>query len=75
LKEHDPITRRNVSNWFLPSVHDGKVDSQLVLFSNEVSFSLHAEVNYQNNRDWSAENPELIHELPVHDEEWVFGVK
>jgi hypothetical protein len=46
-----------------------------VLFSNEVSFSLHAEVNYQNNRDWSAENPELIHELPVHDEEWVFGVK
>jgi hypothetical protein len=25
-------------------------------------------VNSQNNRYWSAENPRLIHELPLHDE-------
>jgi hypothetical protein len=55
-------------NWFLQSVHDGEVDPQLVFFSGEAWFSIHGEVNSQNNRYWSAENPRFIHELPLHDE-------
>jgi hypothetical protein len=33
LKEHDPVTRRSLCNWFLRSVRDGEIDPQLVFFS------------------------------------------
>jgi hypothetical protein len=68
LKEHDPVARINFCISFLRSIHDGKVDPQLVFFPNEAWFSLHEEVNAQNNQYWSAQNPRLIHELPLHDE-------
>jgi hypothetical protein len=44
---------------------EGGVDTQLVLFSDEAWFSLCGEVNSQNSRYWSAENPGLTHELYV----------
>jgi hypothetical protein len=68
LKEHDPVARINFCYWFLQSIHDGEVDPQLVFFSDETWFSLCGEVNSQNNRFWSAENPRHIHEFPLHDE-------
>jgi hypothetical protein len=37
-------------------------------FSDKAWFSLRGEVNSQNNRYWSAENPRFIYELPLHDE-------
>jgi hypothetical protein len=37
-------------------------------FSDEAWFSLRGEVNSQNNRFWSAENPGCIQESPLHDE-------
>jgi hypothetical protein len=67
LKAHDPLARIHFYNWFLRSVLDREVDSQLVFFSDETCFSLHGEVNSQNNRYWNAENPGLIHKLPLHD--------
>jgi hypothetical protein len=69
LKEYDLVARINFCNWFLWSVHDGEFDPQLVFFSDEAWFSLCGGVNSQNNQYWSAENPRLIHELPLHDEE------
>jgi hypothetical protein len=68
LKEHDPVARIHFCNWFHQSVHDGEVDPQLVFFSYKPWFSLCGEVNSQNNQFWSAENPGLIHELPLHGE-------
>jgi hypothetical protein len=68
LKEHDPVERTNFFNWFLRSVHDGEVDPQLVLFSDEVWFSLCGEMNSQNSWYWSAENLRCFHKLPLHDE-------
>jgi hypothetical protein len=68
LKARDPVARSNFCNWFLQPVHDGEVDPQLLLFSDEAWFCLRGEVNSQNNRYWSAENPRLIREFPLHDE-------
>jgi hypothetical protein len=39
-----------------------------VFLSDDAWFSLGGEVNSQNSGYRSAENPGLIHELPVHDE-------
>jgi hypothetical protein len=59
----------HLCNWFFQSVKDGKFDPQLVfLFSDDAWFSTPGEVNSQNNRYSSEENPGLIHELPFHDE-------
>jgi hypothetical protein len=68
LKEHDPVARIHLCNWFLQAVHDGEVDPQFVFFSDEAWFSLRGEVNSRNNRYWSAENPGIVHELPLYDE-------
>jgi hypothetical protein len=50
LKEHDPIARMHVHvcNWFLQSVYEGEVDTQLLFFCHETWFSLRGEVNSQN---------------------------
>lgn len=49
-------------NWCLYEIHDGEIDSTLMLFGGGTSFHLSGYVNSQNNRYWSAENPMLIHE-------------
>ena len=38
----------------------------LILFSDEVRFYLSRHVDLQNNKNWSARNPVLIHEVPLH---------
>jgi len=38
-----------------------KQSPTLVLFSDEVRFHLSRHVDFQNNKNWSAENPVLIH--------------
>jgi hypothetical protein len=47
LKEHDLVGRINFCNWFLWSIHDGEVDTQLVFSSSDAWFSLHEEVNFR----------------------------
>jgi hypothetical protein len=49
-------------------VHAGEIaDSMLVLFSDEAWFHLSECMNSQRNSYWSAENPMLSHEVPLHD--------
>jgi hypothetical protein len=50
LKEHDPVARMHVHvcNWFLQSVYEGEVDTQLLFFCHEAGLSLRGEVNSQN---------------------------
>jgi hypothetical protein len=45
-----------------------KLINNLCFFSDEAWFSLRGEVNSQNNRYWSTENPRFIHKLPLYDE-------
>ena len=47
-------------------MHDGKIDPQVVFFSDEAWFPLRGDVNSPNSQDWSAENSGLIREL-LHD--------
>jgi hypothetical protein len=75
LKKHDPVSRISFCNWFLQSVHNGEVDAWSVSFPYEAWFSLYGEVYSQNSLYSSAENPGLIHELPLHDESFVFSVQ
>jgi hypothetical protein len=56
-KEHGPVTRIHFCSRFLQSVYGGAVDEHLPFCSHEAWFWLHAEVNSQNNQNWSAENP------------------
>ena len=46
---------------YLHDVHHEKQSPTLVLFSEEVLFHLRGHVDFQNNQNWSAENPVLIH--------------
>ena len=66
LNNTDREARRNFVNWYLHGVHAGEIDPTLILFSGEAWFHLGGLVNSQNNRYWSAENPMLIQEVPLH---------
>jgi hypothetical protein len=61
LQPRDPASRVNFCNWMLQSIHDGEIDPNLILFSDEAWFHLNGEVNTQNSRYWSDRNPRLIH--------------
>jgi hypothetical protein len=39
----------------------------LTLFSYDACFQINGIVNFQSNRHWSAENPMLIHKVPLHN--------
>jgi hypothetical protein len=54
--------------------HDKETDPTLVLFSDEAQFNVSGYVNSLNNMDWSAENPMLIHKVPLHDIKFGCGV-
>jgi hypothetical protein len=69
LKEHNSVAWIHFWNLFYWSVHCG--EKQLVLFY-ETWFYLCGEVNFHNNRYWTAESPSLIQELPFHDE-WILN--
>jgi len=66
-KEHDLAARIRFCNQFLQSVDNGEVNLRLVFFSYKACFLLHREVNSQNSRYWSVENPGLMHKFLFHD--------
>ncbi|KAJ3659556.1 hypothetical protein Zmor_011240 [Zophobas morio] len=61
----DPPRRVEYCNWFQNTFHDdGLLD--LTFFSDEAWFHLSGYVNSQNFRIWSAENPHVFVETPLH---------
>jgi hypothetical protein len=54
-------------NWYSHDVSAEETDSIFVLFGDETSFNLKRDANYQTNGSWSAGNPMLIHNGPLHD--------
>jgi hypothetical protein len=74
FKEYGVVARIFFS-WVLQSAHDREVDPH-IFSPDKAWFSLHDEVYIQNSQYWSAENPGLIHKLPLHDEKtdvWCAG--
>lgn len=67
LKDTDWPARVNFCREMLRSVHDGNVDPSLLFMSDEAWFHLSGYVNSQNTRYWDTENPNLVHEVPLHD--------
>lgn len=67
LQPRDNVSRVNFCNWVLGKVNDGSMDPKLIFFTDEAWFYLHGHVSTQNNRCWSAEKPDIVHEMPLHD--------
>ena len=68
IKPVDYDKRVRFCNWFNTQVHDGILGPQLTFFTNEAWFSLSGYVNSQNRRHWCADNPNIIFELPLHNQ-------
>jgi hypothetical protein len=51
---------------FPQSVVEGEIDPQLTFFSDETWFHLQGDINMQNDRYFSSQNPHLTHEGPFH---------
>jgi hypothetical protein len=65
LQPRDSAVRVHFCNWFLQSVVEGEIDSQLTLFGDETWLHLKGYINTQNNRYCSSRNPRLIHEVQL----------
>ena len=59
--------RLNFVNCYLHEMHDAHLPPTLVLFCDLAWFHLGRYANSHSSRYWSAENPPLSHEVPVHD--------
>jgi hypothetical protein len=56
-------SRVHFCSWFLQSVVEGEIETQLTLFSNEAWFHLQRYIYTQNNHYWSSQNPHLTHKV------------
>jgi hypothetical protein len=43
-----------------------KIKPTIILFSDEAWFHFSGYLNSQNKRYWSADNPVLLHQVPLH---------
>ena len=60
------MKRRNFSNWALAKLEENKEFHRKIIFSDEARFWLNGFVNKQNMRYWSATNPNVLLETPLH---------
>jgi hypothetical protein len=69
-------SKNNFVNWYFHGVHAGEIDTTFLCFSDEAWFHLNGYMNSQNNRNWSSENPMLLHKVTLHDVEvvWRYGM-
>jgi hypothetical protein len=65
LQPRHPARRVHFCSWFLQSVVEGAIYSQLTLFSDEAWFHLQGYINTHNNRYWNSQNPHLTDEAPL----------
>ena len=66
LKPLDHLKRRNFSNWALAKLEENEEFHRKIIFSDEAHFWLNVFVNKQNMRYWSATNPNVLLETPLH---------
>ena len=66
LKPLDHLKRRNFSNWVLPKLEENEEFHRKIIFSDEAHFWLNGFINKQNMRYWSATNPNVLLETPLH---------
>ena len=66
LKPLDHLKRRNFSNSALAKLEENKEFHRKIIFIDEAHFWLHGFVNKQNMRYWSATNPNVLLETPLH---------
>ena len=66
LKQRDHLKRRKFSNWALEKLEENEEFHRNIIFSDEARFWLNGFVNKQNMRYWSATNPNVLLETPLH---------
>ena len=66
LKPLDHLKRRNFSNWGLEKLEENEEFHRKIIFSDEAHLWLSGFVNKQNMRYWSATNPNVLRETPLH---------
>ncbi|KZC13929.1 Histone-lysine N-methyltransferase SETMAR [Dufourea novaeangliae] len=66
LKPLDHLKRRNFSDFVLQKFEENPEFHQKIIFSDEAHFWLNGFVNKQNMRYWTATNPHVLHETPLH---------
>ncbi|XP_015432539.1 PREDICTED: uncharacterized protein LOC107188711 [Dufourea novaeangliae] len=66
LKPLDHLRRRNFSDFVLQKFEENPEFHQKLIFSDEAHFWLNGFVNKQNMRYWTATNPHVLHETPLH---------
>jgi len=75
LKEPDQVKRVAYCQWFQTLLKENLGILDYTWFSDEVWFHLSGYINSQISRIWASENPNVIHEEPLHSENTgVFGV-
>ena len=66
LKTLEHLKRRNFPNWALAKLEENEEFHRKIIFSDEAHFWLNGFVNKQNMRYWSAKNPNVLLETPLH---------
>ncbi|KAI8115008.1 hypothetical protein CVS40_12678 [Lucilia cuprina] len=62
----DHLRRRTYANTMLQLAHDNPGFHEKIIMSDEAHFHLNGYVNKQNSRFWGVENPQIIHQSPLH---------
>ncbi|XP_065214284.1 uncharacterized protein LOC135841312 [Planococcus citri] len=66
LQKTDFVRRKSFAEDMLTRIDTGEIPLNSLLFTDEAHFYLNGDVNKQNMRYWSTENPMIIHEKPLH---------
>lgn len=66
LNENDFAARRHFCETFLGMIEENEDLHTLLWMSDEAHFHLPGYVNKQNFRYWSGENPQELHQKPLH---------
>ena len=69
LKPLDHLKRRNFSNCALAKLEENEEFNLKIIFSDVAHFWLNGFVNKQNMRYWSATNPNVLLETPLHPQQ------
>ena len=66
IKPNDHLLRRNFADWALEKLETDPFFYEKIIFSDEAHFCLNGLVNKQNCRILANENPNTVHETPLH---------